>query len=506
MANRDHQPIVLENFNGLYQRGSSDTCPPDHFSDCENLRFIGTGEFGSRFGISPHQNVLAPLGNIKRLYNYVTQDKNTLLVMIESPAGTGKIYHVVDGTTVYGPILTIVGMEDFGFASYAGRAYITPFKTYGTAPNIQQKGMQNEFLYVYFGLGVAARKAGGSPPSAGSLTIVNGTGDTDPGFHLFGVLYETDSGFLTEPARLTAFTTSAGNGISFSAIPVSGSTAVIARRLVATRAIVNYNGDTLGYTYYFIPNGRIANNVDTTLSNITLFDADLVEDASHLFDIFSDIPAGVGLTLYHNRMCLYTFYTDISLIRVSAEGEPEVFNEIDGFLIAPLDGNPITNTAEMRDVLYVFKRNRTISFVDNGDVPTTWPLVLIDYGLGCPVHGIAVVIDAGATSVDYLIVASYRGIMIFNGTYQDMELSWKIKDLWAALDTDNFKRIQLLDDTVDKILYCVLPDYRMLIGDYNNGKDAKAIRWVPFRADVRVNTIALINVNQLVIGADLLNV
>ncbi len=503
--NRDHEPIVLETFNGLYDRGSADTCPQDHFSDCENLRFVGTGEFGTRFGISPHQDVVAPIGNIRRIYNYVTTTANTLLVLIED-AGTGKIYHVVDSTTVFGPILAIAGMEDFAFAPYAGRAYISPFKTYGTAPNTQEKGMQNEFLYVYLGDGTAARKAGGDPPGAGTLTIVNGTGDTDPGFHLFGVVYETDTGFLSEPSFLTGFTTSAGNGVSFSNIPISPDAFVIARRIVATRAITNYNGDTVGYTYYFIPNGRIVNNVDTTLNNITFFDADLVEDASHLFDIFADIPAGAALTIYRSRLCLSCTFDDISIVRVSAKGEPEVFNEIDGFLIAPLDGNPITNAQEMRDILYVFKRNRTISFVDNGDVPTTWPMIIIDYGLGCPVHGIAVVIDSGSSSVDYLIVASYRGLMIFNGTYQDMELSWKIKDFWAAQDTALFRRIQVLDDTVDKIIYCTLPDYRLLIGDYNNGKNPEKIRWVPVRFDVQVNTIALINVNTLIIGADLLMV
>lgn len=503
MPNRDHLPIVLDQFNGLFQRGSEDTCPQDHFIDCENIRFIGTGEFGTRFGISPHQNVIAPLGSIKRFYNYVTDTASTLLVLIENGAD-GEIYHVVDSTTVFGPILTITGMEDFGFVGYAGRAYITPFKSYGSSPNLQEKGIDGEFLYVYFGDGTAARKAGGDPPGAGTLTISNGTGNTDAGFHLFGVVYETDSGFLTEPGFLTGFTTVAANGISFASIPVSASSSVIARRLVATRTIVNYNGDTQGYTYYFIPTGRIDNNVDTTLNNITVFDADLVEDASHLFDIFNEVPAGVGLCLYHDRMCLYTSFDDMSLIRVSALGEPEVFNEIDGFLIAPLDGNPITNAQEMRDILYVFKRNRTLSFVDNGDVPSSWPMVMIDYGLGCPVHGVATVIDTGATNVDYLIVASYRGIMIFNGTYQDMELSWKIKDFWAALDTTNYRRIQILDNTVDKILLCCLPDYRLLIGDYNNGKDPQKIRWVPWRFEVRVNTIALINVNQIMIGADLL--
>jgi hypothetical protein len=38
--NRDHEPITLSNFKGLWQRGNVDEVPPDHFTDCNNIKFI----------------------------------------------------------------------------------------------------------------------------------------------------------------------------------------------------------------------------------------------------------------------------------------------------------------------------------------------------------------------------------------------------------------------------------------------------------------------------------
>jgi len=277
---------------------------------------------------------------------------------------------------------------------------------------------------------------------------------------------------------------------------------VVARRLVMTRVIPNYNGDETGYTYYFIPDGRIPNNTATTLDNITVFDADLLDDATHLIDNYAEIPAGAVLSSYHNRLVLSTTFDDISLALVSNAGEPEAISQIDGLLIAPLDGNPLTNFQDLRDILYGFKRNRTMSWVDNGDVPSTWPLTMIDFGLGCPVHGVATVADSGASNVDYLVVASYRGIVIFNGRYIDPELTWKVVDLWMEQDQDEFRRIQIVNDTVNKILYCVLPDFRLLYGNYANGLDQKKIRWAPWRYYIKVSTIAMFGVSTLIIGSE----
>ncbi|MET0786449.1 MAG: hypothetical protein ABWY25_07080, partial [Paenisporosarcina sp.] len=405
-------------------------------------------------------------------------------------------------TTLLGPILTLANMTDFKCVSFAGRAYISPFTTYGTGDDAHEKGLQNEFLYVYSGDGTAARKAAGSSPGAGTLTITDGTGNTDAGFHLFGVCYETDTGFITAPGYFTGHTTSASNGVSFAAIPVSGSVNVVARRLVATKVIPDYNGDTTGYTYYFIPDGRIPNNTALTLSNISFFDIDLLEDASHLIDNYAEIPAGAALGLYHNRLVVGATYTDISLILLSAVGEPEAIDQISGLLIVPLDGTAITNFQELRDVLYVFKRAKTVGYSDNGDTPSSWPFTQVDQAIGCPVHGIATVIDSGGTSADYVITSSYAGVMVFNGQYAKPELSWKIQGFWFRQIRNDFRYIQMCVDTISKNLYIVLPDRKLLKADYSEGMDPKKIKWWPFRFDVRLTSVAIVNIDDIILGAD----
>lgn len=497
---RDHEPIELNEFNGLWQRGDPENTPLDHFRDGINFRFVGSS-VATRHGIGRHQTVAVPLGNIVRLYNFITQDKNTLLVLTYA-AGVGNIYHVIDSTTVQGPILTKTGMEDFGFVPYAGRAYITPFKTYVVGGLNIEKGLQNEFLYVYKGDGTAARKAAGATP-AGTITAGNGAaGFTDPGFHLFGVVGETDTGFLSAPVAFAGHTTLATTSVSFSTVPVFTGAQWVKRHIVATIVIPVYNGNTTGYIYYFIPGAIINDNTTTTLANVSFFDADLLDDASHLLDNFSEIKAGVALAIYHNRLVLTTEYADISLARVSAVGEPEAINQIDGLLIVPPDGNPITNVQELRDTLYITKRNKTVSFVDNDDVPSSWPMTVIDQAIGCPVHGIATVMDSGSSNVNFLIMASFKGMIIFNGMYSIPELSWKISEFWLAQDRNNFRYIQILNDPIAQILYICLPSRQVLTGDYTNGLDPKNIKWAPWKFDITVNAIAMINIDTLIFGAE----
>ena len=497
MSLQDHDAVVIDSFNGLWDKGDKDSTPSDHFIDCSNIKYVGTKSFATRDGLGLAQDVAVPLGNVVRIYNFVTQDKNTLLVLTYDGT-TGRLYHVVDGTTVYGPILSIDGMEDFAFVPYAGRAYISPFKSYG----LIEKGLQSEFLYVYLGTGSAARKAAADAPT-GTLTVGNGAaGYTDFGMHCFGVVFETDTGYLSPPAAFASFSTSAALSVSFSNVPRSLESSVTKRHIVATKVLKNFNGDTVGQVYYFIPGADINNNTATTLANISFYDADLLSDASHLADNFSEIPAGACLCLYHNRLCLAATYTDISIVYVSATGEPEAISQLDGILIVPPDGNPITNAQELRDILYVFKRNRTVAFTDNDDVPSSWLSTVVDEGNGCPVHGIGTVIDTGSSTVNYLIIASYKGIMIFNGMYALPELSWKISNFWLSQDHTYFKRIQLVNDSVNQILYCALPDRQLLYGNYQNGLDPKNIRWAPWLFDVKINTIALVNISELIIGAE----
>lgn len=501
---RDHEPISLTEFNGLWKRGSKEETPLDHFQDSNNIGHGSGSSFFTRPGIDISQDVAVPLENVKRIYNYPTMTANTLIVLTFD--GTdGQIFHVVNSTTVFGPLLTIAGMTDFAFIPYAGRAYISPFTTYVVGGLNQEKGLQGEFLYVYAGDGTPARKAAGSPMSPNdSLGITNGAaGHTDGGFHLFAFVRETISGALSRPGQITGFTTSPALSVSFTNVQATGSPIIARRHLVATKVINNYNGDHEGYQFFFVPNATVTGDVITVLANISFFDADLLDDASHLIENFTEIPAGAVLTLYHERLVLCTTYDDISIGLVSYPGEPEAISEVDGLIIVTPDGNPITNAQELRDILYVYKRSKTVSFTDNEDVPSSWPLVSVDTSLGTCVHGIATVLDSGASSVDYLIVATYQGITLFNGRFINPELSWKIEDYWKALDRNDFRYIQIVNAPIQKEIYIVLPTRQLLVCNYAMGMDPKKSKWEPWSFLPGVNTVAIFNIDKIILGADL---
>ena len=498
---RDHQPVVIDRFNGLWRRGDVDDTPLDHFADCNNMDSFGQKGFGHRAGVDVTQDILLPLDNIKRIYNYPTATSNGLIVLTYDGV-TGNVYYYVNATTTHGPIITIAVMEDIAFVPINGRGYISPFKTYPQDGINFEKGMSGEFLYVYKGDGTAARKAAGATP-AGTITVANGAaGHTDAGTHVFGVVGETDTGYLSAPYALNSFVTTDNLSVSFSTVPVLVGAQWIRRHIVASKVIVDYNGDTTGYQLFFIPGAIINDNVTTVLANISFFDADLLEDASHLLDNFAEIAAGACLGLYHNRLCLGGQFVNPHLIRVSEVGEPEAFNQIEGILTMPADGNPVTQVAELRDVIYGFKRSKTASWVDNGDVPTSWPYVAIDEGLGTCVHGIATHLDSGSSVADFLFVATYKGLCLFNGRYTAPELSWKIQDAWFEMDRNEFRKIQMLDDPIGQAIYYVTTDRGIMKGDYRNGMTPKDIRWWPWTFEFKVNTIGILNIDTFIIGAD----
>lgn len=495
---RDHTPIVLEEFNGLWSRGGEEAVPIDHFEDCNNIQYIESG-FKTRDGI----NTFVAQNNIVRTYNYKMQNAESLLLLDSS----GNLHHaLLDGSnTIHTNILQIAAMEDLGFIAIAGRAYITPFEIYLDDDGVNKaRGLTGEFLYVYLGAGVAARKAAGAAPTGSAITVAEGAGAGfyELGFRLFAVVYETDTGFLTAlgPAVFTGFTvTDATKQLDLSGIPTGGST-ISKRHIVATKRIINYNGDQDGFQFFFVPDGNIDDNSTTTIS-ISSYDIDLLTDASHLIDNFDEIAAGVSLSKFRARLVLTTEFANVSLARLSHPGEPEAISQVDGFVIIPLDGRNITIAQEFRDVLYYFKQVRTYATADNGGAPATWSVVTVDQGKGAPVHGIAEVLDSGGINVDMLLIADFSGVIIFNGAYSEPELSWKIQDKWRGFDRNLFHRIQIMIDTIDEIIYFTLPDQKMLIADYNRGMNAKDIRWSPWELDVRANTIALIETKSLVIGS-----
>lgn len=494
---RDHSGVIIEDFNGWWVRGDPESCPIDHFPQADNIQYIYSG-FEWRYPLDKYQSG-TPLNSVVRIHPYTMQTQESLLVLVQG----GDIYHVKSGSVTLGPILSIPAMTDFNCVSWAGRAYITPFFT---DVDGYEKGLMNEFLYVYKGDGTVARKAAGPKPTGTPLVATPGSpGFSDLGFHIFAVVYETDTGYLTAlgPGTFaTATSVSTTQGYTISNIPVSPDTFVTKRHIVATKKIANYNGNQDGFIFYFVPGGEIPDNV-TTVKDISFFDIDLLDDASHLIDNFSEIPAGVGITTYHGRLVLTTTFTDISVAYASAQGEPEAINQVDGVMIVPLDGKPLTNCQEHRDVLYLFKQTRTVGYSDNQDEPATWQFFKVDEAIGCPVHGIATVLDSGGVNVDYLLVADFSGLMIFNGSYQVIPMSYKIEGYWFTIPKADFEFVQIVCDSLAKKIWMTLPSPRnhVLHVDYNEGLTPENVKWARWIFDAKITSLCLTNINVLIIGA-----
>lgn len=490
---RDHEPIVIDEFNGLWANGDEDSVPADHFSEATNIQYF-EGGFETRDGIDLYQSLGTALGNVLRIHPFKMTTGLTLLVLESG----GNIHHVVSPTVTHLNVLSIASMTDFNVVSWAGRAYITPFFT---DSNGTEKGIGSQFLYVYLGAGVVARKAAGPTP-AGTVTIANGAaGLMDFGDHIFGVVGESDTGYLSPPVALNSFVVQPNNKVSFSTVPVFVGAFWTKRHLVASIRIPNFNGDLENYQLFFIPGATINDNVTTVLADVQFFDADLVDDASHLSENFSEIPAGVGLCTYHGRLVLTTTFNDTSIAYVSEPGEPEAFNQIDGVLIVPLDGNPLTNCQEYRDVLYLFKVTRTVGYSDNQDVPSTWKMFIVDESTGCPVHGIGTVLDSGSVNVDFLIIGDLNGLVLFDGGYKKPVLTDKIRDFWFALDRTDFRALEIVNNSISEKLYIVLPDGTVLFGDYENGLNSVDIKWAIWTFALNITTVEIVLIDRIVFGS-----
>jgi|SRR5215469_2664172 len=514
---RDHNPVLLDDFNGLWSRGGLESVPQDHFSDCSDLVF-NEGEFLSRPGIAVYTvGGLNLFGSVARIYMYVYNEQEGLLVLDT----LGNIYHTISPTPGT-PILSIPEMTDFAFKSMNGRAYISPHN--GVT------GLENQFIYVYEGNGTPARVAGGKwPIGPGSLAASLGaSGHTESGIHIFAITYVTDTGFetsfgpsddsnsTTKQYYFAQVTADGSHAINLTGIPISPDAFVNARNIYATKAIdpTLFTGSLTDYELFLVPGAQLMDNTTTT-ATVDFYDADLLQSGDDQFDLFSAIPAGVALNDYHNRLISVAEFGDpstietsgkISIARVSNPGAPEAFNQITGLIVAPLDGNPLTNCSDFRDTLYLFKKTRTHAYNDNQGDPSSWPLTVIDQGVGCSVHGLATVLDSGGINIDYLIIVDYSGIMLFNGIFLRPELSFKIRDLWIALDRNFFNTIQVMNDSLNQRLYITLPNDQLLFGDYSENLDPIKIKWCPWTFKNQISTIALINTDQLIIGSRANNV
>jgi hypothetical protein len=410
--------------------------------------------------------------------------------------GTDGKFYDSDGAGT--PFLTITGCKYADVINTYGRVYISPLTDIGTPLDDASNG----FIWLYDG--TTARLSGGiaadltTGPTAVVDTILPGYGT--PGQHLFAVLFETDTGFLTpppDPSTWINFTTAGSVLVQMNDIPL-GPTECVARIIIATRTIVTYDG--IPENWEMFQAYRIPDNT-TTFQAWDLIDSGLVDSVDYLLDIYDRIPACNRISVYGSRLMYNGPHTDPSLVIVSRPSDPETSSKGEDYLQKP-DGSPedIYVGRELRDVYYIFKENSTWATRENPDqAVNAWPIELIDSGIGCSPFGIGeVMANTGSLILDNFLVVGLTGAYIFSGTYSKEPISRNIQPAFTCrtyTSRSKTKYLRLVIDPVRRLFFILLPLINddpalntavLYVGNYFNGLSPDTIKWATWDEGVTI--------------------
>lgn len=471
----NHVPLPIEDWKGIYARGETDTVPSEYLYDALNVKY-GDKEVYTRDGAAR----ILDDADIVRFFVYKRLGETIRHIYLNT---SGQLF---DSLFPGAPIWTDVLFVDFSMGNFNNRAYITPHN--------RKVGIPGKHLLVYDGSG-SARLAGGAAPSGFTLTANNSAsvGDVEAGVHLFAIAFESSSGFITAPgpSNFPALVAAGGDSVDIANIPALP-TGMVAVRILATKAIQNYNGNQEGYEYFLVDSssgGRVIGGASSVTVNF--FDAQLLASATYLFDNRGLIPAGVCITNYNGRMCIGGINGDEHSVYVSAPFDPEQISSIDGFItVDPFEsGDGIRNLFPFRGALIITKPGRIYQVMDNQAEPVTWKTPdSIDVGIGCECFGVGLIQDSKGQNNDRAYIADRSGLILFEGYARQPEASWAVKKVWDRINKLAFNLIQVAIDTEFKQIFVTLPldgstsITHILYGFYGTaygqyGFDPKLIKW-----------------------------
>jgi hypothetical protein len=477
---KEQNDLSLKVFRGLFSCGSDEDCPIDRFPYCDNLRF-------TKFGVEMRDGstqVTNKADNIMRgaIYKPTTGVSHDILLV-----KNGANYDLIDYNTA--AVLLTQTLPDFALVNLYGRAYVV---FHCCAPDTSSSP-----LYVYDG--TTFRLAAGVAPVSALTVGATAAGNLEAGNYYISYALETASGYITPPyatpAHIVGLAAASNKALT---IPV-GPAGTAARWVVATKAIPA-NLDTGGATaqeFFFLPNGRIGDNV-TTAFTMSYFSAELLNSADYLFDIIpSPVSGGLIAVYQQSRLILGGGSAAPNNLYVSKPTDPETFINPDGIIIVdPGESGGITSAAEHETSLIVWKLNRTYVTADNDDIPSTWALDTLDNSVGTTMFGVAMISDRTSVLHGSLLVGTRAGLLLFNGQYSQLPLTWNIRNWWSEqIDLNIFKSIQLCLDTEHKRIYTLVPvgtkgsltlPNTILMGDYSDGLDPEAIKWCPWTINTGV--------------------
>ena len=513
----------LEDFKGLYDRGSRSEAPEGFQTEATNIDYE-IGELFTRRGLTSSISGGFSAASIRRFRKFTTSHGPIILILDSD----GNLYTRSNrtGDSATDPKLTIVGATDFSAIQMLGKIFI--------AFSDGQKGIEDLNLKVFVPASTEADdefRDAGSPTDGllvDSKMILEESdfqGGTDiqtgqpilpymnPGRYGVAVTYLTSTGHLAEPGPIVAgsgnlkgypdnfaptfFTVSADKTIEIQNVPaLPGGVDPI---WLCTKADQ--------FEFFFVPSRNIIieSLFDTTptADRVLGFDdtTDLVASADYLFDQLRNIPASLGLENFEGRLVTYGEYSNRSILRVSNPGTPETFSRDEGIVVVNKDdGYEIRNSTVIRRVLYVSKELGLSAIVNNDGVPATWRPVSIDPNSRISSRGIASFYEGAIAKIarDWTLLADSSGIVVFNGTVHKPAITDNIYGIWERINQSQWHKMSLVVDEKNHKIYCSIPvkglipgtsetdndpskNNALLVGDYNlcPGKipNIKGIKW-----------------------------
>lgn len=523
----DKSPLVIKEFKGKLVTdvdpidttlGEIDQSkvPFEYALDSVNLDYLKKGGMRTRNGIDKYVTIDVvgkpiQMFKIENLLNVAQTDR--WLIITRDAGNILRLYDTQVALPATNPIYTSLNANKYVAAINAfGRMYVSFCSDYLAANSVGR-------VIVYTGA-YNARLAKCPRPVVGAFAVAAAAGGyCTVGLHYVSVLFETDTGYISEcpTAHLTTplfVTTTAANAtISINNLPVGAAgDGVIRRHIIITKVVINPPalGNAAAGFMGFEP--FIAKTINDNTTIATTFDSPdsyLVDSAKTYIENGISIPNCVNFGLFGNRMVYlatarFVAGAPLNRLLVSPPNRPEQVNTAGGFRNIPklLEdtistihvGQDFTGRVaagyELNSVFYVFKEDSTFAIVEEEDKdPAEWEdPVLIDSGKGAFPFGIAKIGNNPSSNNDgTLLIAGRQGLSYFNGKFAQRSIAesiwdeYRIEDLkWAKIIADPLRQtifMRIGDFTVDDLLPPHGANRNILIGNYYYGEDLTAIRW-----------------------------
>jgi len=214
----------------------------------------------------------------------------------------------------------------------------------------------------------------------------------------------------------------------------------------------------------------------------------------------TEIPAGVGIGVYKNRMAVWGVDTAEAAVYFSQPGQPESISATEGFILAfPGDAaGGVKNCVEFRMQYYILKGGgKCYVTSENEDSPVFWQVNNVDLSVGTECHGVAKILDQNGATLDNFFCADRSALFLFNGTFSNNDLSRKIEDIWNRINRVHFNQVEVVYDPIKSLIYVAVPldnavtNSHVLVGNVVDGIDPMNIRWTTWVFPKAPTTIAV---------------